>query len=332
MARIIGNDRKQVESSYSLARMEDVDIENLKRKYMENVKNGALPNDERTITEIQASEDAVKLTEFADFFELEGVDVDPMTDNPLDAMVQISNMLEDGAQELDIVVQTQKELAIEENAAEGIEQIKEFAVNNGDPLLASDFKEKSERIIQKLVIEEKKKTESSASSVFEEARQESRRSSSVNDDIFGSQTSGTRTATATTTTTQSASSNQQRDKEIHTMYAEGANAMRAFVYNGPVKPKKKKEAKAHHFGGRRKFSFKNMVTTVKKWLYSEEATTLCKVGIAVCLETALAVITKQRSFDGAGQTFGYIGMMLGVFYIGSELRSIGYDQRRLAMI
>jgi hypothetical protein len=332
MARIIGNERKHTESSYSLARMEDVDIDNLKRKYMENIKNGSLPSDERTVTEIQASEDAVKLTEFADFFELEGVDVDPMTDNPLDAMVQISNMMEEGAQELDIVVQTQRENAIEENAAEGIEQIKEFAVNDGDPLLASDFKEKSERIIQKLVVEDKKKTESSTSSVFEEARRESR-SSSANDDIFNTKTSGIRTTTATaTTTTQSASGNQQRDKEIHAMYADGSNAMRAFVYNGPVKPKKKKESKAHHFGGRKRFSFKNMVSTVKKWLHSEEASTLCKVGIAVCLETALAVITKQRSFDGAGQTFGYIGMMLGVFYIGSELRSIGYDQRRLAMI
>jgi hypothetical protein len=333
MARTIGTERRQSINSNSIARLEDVDLEGLKRKYMEDVKNGKLPNDERTITEKQADEDSNANAEFLDFFEVEGFGFDPAVDNPQDVMVQISTKMDEAAQELEIKVKDQAERAIEENAAEGIEQVKEFSINDKDPLLKQDFKEKSERIIQKLVLEEKQKTESSSrSSIFDDAREETRRSSTVNDPWAGVSNSGTRTTTATTTTTVNPTDTAQRDKEYARNMADGANAMRNFVYNGPTKAKKKKVSQPHHFGGKKKFSLKGALSTVRNWLSSDEAVLLCKVGVALCLETALAVVTKQRSFDGPGQTLGYIGMMLGVFYIGSELKASGYDQRRLAMI
>lgn len=334
MTRIIGSmERRRTESTNSIARLEDVDLENLKRKYMEDAKNGKLPNDDRTIDEIQASEDTNSSVEFLDFFEVEGFDIDPLADNAQEVMVKISTIMDEGAKELDITIQNQTENAIEENAAEGIEQIKEFAINDKDPLLKTDFKEKSERIIQKLVIEDKKKTETSArGSIFEEAREETRRTTTS--DPWASTTSGSRTTTVTssTTTVHSPQDNTQRDKEFARNMADGANAMRAFVYNGPTKAKKKKTPQPHHFGGKRKFSLKSAISTVRGWLSSDDAVLMCKVGVALCLETALAVVTKQRTFDGPGQTLGYIGMMLGIFYIGSELRASGYDQRRLAMI
>lgn len=334
MARIIGSNRKTEEQSYSLARMEDVDYEEMKKRWMESDKAKLLPDDDRTITEIQASEDTRMLQEFAEFFGIEGVD--PTMGDPLDTMVQISNMMEEGSQDVFQTAEMQRELNIEEDAAERIQQIMEFEVNTDDPLLQTDYKEKSERIIKKLLVDEDKKTESrSHSSIFEEAKQESARfaSSSSTDNSFGRSSTGTRTASATTTTTtHTVHNNEQREKEVHALYADGADRMRNLVANGPVWKAEKKQTQPHHFSGKKKFRFKNMVSAAKSWLSSNKADAIFKVGIAVCLETALAVITKQRSFDGPGQTLGYIGMMLGVFYIGSELRSIGYDQRRLAMI
>jgi hypothetical protein len=324
--------------SFDIARLEDVDYDEMKKKWMDNSKNFELSQDNRTVEEIQADEDFQVASLFVDFFEMgDEIELDPLTADGLEAMSKISAMMGEGSQEVFDTAEMQRALNIEEDAAERIEQVETFIINDDDPFLSKEYKEKSERIIQRLMSGAENRRDSTET-IFESSKENTRSyyDSKDTEDIFGRKTSsdGYRTATATNTTTTSSQTvhdEEKRRKEIHQMFAAGNDKMLNFVYNGPVK-KKENRSPINKYGGKRKFGIKSIWASTKHFFGSRDAKVLCKVGIALCLETALAIITKQREFNGPGQMLGYLGMMLGVFYIGSEIRAEGYDMRRLSVI
>lgn len=332
MVRVIGREESRIDNPFSLARMEDVDLDSLKKKYMEAKKNGTLPDDDRNVTEIQASEDAKKAMDLLEFFGLENdVRIDPMTEDPLEAIARISEMLEEDSRELYEKAESQRALNIEEDAAERIEQIAEFAVNNDDPLLSTEFKEKSEKLIQKLILDEEKEERGSST-------QETRDRSSNTQETFGRKyhsntTSSQRSTTGTVHTTNSKTvyNREERERNYEMFFAKSVDRVMNFAYDGPPIQRKEKRSEVRMFGGKKKFSPKVLWAKTKNWFRSREAGLLIKVGIALTLQTMIAVITKQVELDGPGQTVSHLGMLLGLFYISKAIRDEGYDMRRLSM-
>lgn len=331
MARSITLDREETKTSFGIARREDVNYDDVKKRWMESADKMELPQDPRTQEEIQAAEDFSVAAGFADFFEFEGVEISE--GDAQETMVKMAAMMEAEAQDEIQLAQEQRARNIEEDAAEKIEQVEVFVVNEDDPLLEKDFKEKSEKIIQKWAMEDKKKD-----GTYEPTKEDVDKkwqTTSSSSDPWPSSSNRTRTATATSTTTSGTGTiydDGQRNKEIHQMYSNMHDNILNTVHNGPVWKEEKKATPVNHFGGKKKFSMKSIWTSVKGWFKSKKSKAICKIGVALCMETALGIITKRQSFDGPGQMLGYLGMMLGVFFIGSELRAEGYDMRRLSVI
>lgn len=333
MARTITPNKPIEVNPYEIARVEDVNYDKMISGWLEKGGDTKPPEDPRSIEEIQAAEDLTSAISIIDFFELEDVNV--IEDDPLETMSQISAMMEEGAQEEFEQAKQQRNLNIEEDAAEKIEQVQEFIVNDDDPLLEKDYKEKSERLIQKITLKEERKER--PESVFERAREESQSfqtgTSSYNR-ATSSASSGFRSATATTAKSEKTivHDEEKRIQEKYELYSNGSARMKDLVYNGSVIQEEKRAVPVNKFGGKRKFRLRNIINSVKDWSRTKKAKVMWKVGAAVCIETALAMITKQQNFDGPMQLIGYIGMMLGVFYIGTSLRAEGFDMRRLSMI
>lgn len=328
MARSITLDREETTTGFGLARREDVNYDDIKKRWRESADKMDLPQDNRTAEEIQAAEDFSGAASFAEFFGYEDVEINEV--NAQEVMEKMASEMEAVSEEEFKIANDIREKVIEEDAAEQIEQVSAFVVNEDDPLLEADFKEKSERIIQKLVVEDSKKD-----GTYESIREEARKTHSTSDPWSG--TSGTRSTTATSTTTRSSSTtvfqdNDQRKKEVYEMYANGHDNMLGFVHNGRMWEKPKKTASVNTFSGRRKFGLKSMWQSTKHWFHSPNAKLMCKVGIALCMEMALGIITQKQTFDGPKQMLGYLGMMLGIFYIGAELRAEGFDMRRLSAL
>lgn len=332
MARTITLDREEVKTNYGLARREDVNYDDVKKRWMESADKIDLPRDPRTQEEIQMAEDMSEAAMFAEFFEFEGVEI--TESSGVDAMVIMAEGIENVSQEEIQLANEIREKIIEEDAAEKIEQVAEFVVNTDDPFLVNDFKEKCEKVMQKWAIDDAKRD-----GTYDSTKDTTTSNSYSTVDPWNTMgstnnTSSSRTATATSTktTTTVFEGDDKRQQEIHQMYTNGRDNMLAFVHNGKQKEKKKKAPDVRQYGGKRKFSIKNMWGATKRWFAGQDAKLLCKVGIALCMEMALGLITKKLSFDGPGQMLGYLGMMLGIFYIGSELRAEGFDMRRLAMV
>lgn len=332
MARTITMERETAQTNFGIARREDVNYDDVKKRWMESADKMDLPRDPRTQDEIQAAEDFNQSASFAEFFEVDDVEI--AEGNANEAMILMAEAMETIAQEEIQLANEQRHLIIEEDSAEKIEQVEQFVTNEDDPLLMNEFKEKSEKIIQKWSVEDSKRD-----GTYDEVKEAAKSKYHATDDPWNSMNSnsnsGSRTATATsskTSTTTVFADDENRKQEVYQMYANGRDNMLAFVHNGKVKDKPKKQAQVHRFGGKKKFSLKNMWGGVKRWFNGQDAKMLCKVGVALCFELGLGLITKKLSFDGPGQMLGYLGMMLGIFYIGSELRAEGFDMRRLAMV
>lgn len=122
---------------------------------------------------------------------------------------------------------------------------------------------------------------------------------------------------------------EKREKQTKDMYSRGANSMRNMAFSGREKVKKKKKRNPY---GKKRFSIKNVWKSTKEWFHSDEAVLLSKIGVMLCLETGMAIVTKQHEFEGTGQMLAFLAMMLGVFYISREIRAEGFDPRKVSMI
>lgn len=336
MARTITMDKTETRTNFGIAIREDVNYDDVKKRWMENNDKLDLPRDPRTQDEIQAAEDFNSVASFAEFFSIDDIEI--VEGNAVEVMEQIAVGMEGIAQEDIQSANEQREKIIEEDAAEKIEQVSQFVVNVDDPLLMNDFKDKSEKIIQNWSVEDSKRD-----GTYDAAKEEStssRSNSYATNDPWNNMSSSSnnssgRTASVTSSKTTSIVSeldDEKRKQEVYQMYANGRDNMLAFVHNGKIKDKPKKTTPVNRFGGKKKFSPKNMWAATKRWFSGRDAQMLCKVGVALCFEMALGLITKKLNFDGPGQMVAYLGMMLGIFYIGSELRVEGFDMRRLAMV
>lgn len=328
MARLIEDTLRTEERQFtSLATLDQVSVEELRKKYMEQIDNGILPTDERSIGEIQNSEAAAETDFFLEFFELKDeVTVDP--DEPMESAKQISIMIEEGSKEVFEKAEEQRANNIEEDEAEKIKQLTAFTVNDDDPLLTKEYTEKKEKLIQSIRLEEEKTQQKTQSDSFYD-RQENRSQTREQARGFTHSASSSRTASGTSQTIFETNepTQQYRAQMVH-----GSKTMKDLAVNGAIKKRKEHRPKPHSFGGKRKFRFKNVVKTVRDWFRTDDARVMTKVGIALCFETAIAVICGKYEFDGPTQTLGYLAMMMGVFYISRELLSEGYDPRRMNLI
>lgn len=319
---MIGTETRDYQPQTSLARMEDVDVDNLRKRYMEKGKS-KLPNDDRSPSEIQAIVDTEETMAFLQFFEMEE-DVELDADDPLGGMAQMSAMMDEASQDVLELAESQREMNIEEDAAESIVQVTEFTVNDKDPVLSLDFKENNERIIKKLISDSKKESEPTRS-LFDEAREETARQG----------WSGHRTTEPISSSTSSSNVHQSsREGKGFAGLDVATERMRQFVMNGSYKKPKTKKVSMHQFSGKKKGikgMFRNAWESTKEWFASDHATTILKVGAMVCLEAAVAVVTKKMEFENGKQVLMYIGMSLGIFVVGTELKEKGFDARRLSI-
>ena len=328
MARVIDT-RADVETpSTGLMRLED--FEERKKRWTESGQSQKLPDDERTVAEIQASEDSLAASEFLAFFELEE---EFNSDDPLSSIQEFSVKMEESSKEDYEVAENRRESYAEKDKEFKIEQCTEFYVNTEDPTLSEYYKEKSERIIQKILVQENDTKRFDTVIDAEPTRSSSNQRTSGNQRSFGYEET-TRSADATSRTTTSTQNNSQnteaQNKLRSSLYSSSADNMRQFAHAGP---KRQKKASSHrYYGGKQKFSIKNMFRKTRDWFRNDEAKLLTKIGIAVCLEAGLLMITNKYRFEGPKEMFSYLAMMLGVFYISRELSSEGYDPRRLAIL
>lgn len=341
MARVISKDVEKTDfQTGALARLDDVSFEKMKQRYMEDVKSGKLPDDNRKPEEIQEEEDTKELAEFIDFFELDDFEYDPNRDDPKTASDRLSEQLSESQRGILETAISQMETNIKEDAAQNIEQVEEFTVNDKDPFLAQEYKEKSERIIKNWALESEKESERETRTSTRASYEEPSRTSTFNSGsgfAHKSQYSngGTRTTTGTVSNSQSSTvfNKTTDDERIRQQFGLGASKARDFAINSKFRDEEENfVSNAYRFGGKKKWGLRYMKDVTLSWMKTKKAKRLLKVAAAICLETSLAVMTKQFEFDGPTQLLSFVGMTLGIFYLTSELAKEGYDQRRLAFI
>lgn len=336
-----------------LARLEDVNQEELMKRYMEEIKDNVA---EKTDDEVRREEEKLEALQMMEILGLEGIELDG--EDPLGQLTEMC-----AANYKDTILSSQddpeyKKLVKELNEKEGVYEmdLTKSWVDEDDPLLEKQFAREREKITATLTargqrkkldstatmkdwdhafeVEEdifnsfSKKTETSSgyrsSSIFDESRSTSSSSSS----------NGFRSTKAKTETTgykkqESMDADYELRQEKRGKYQEMVSAkMLDVVYTG--KEKKKVPRKNRMYGGKEKFSLKGLWNKTKEWFHSDEAVLGAKIGAMLCLQTAMAVTSKRLEFDGALQALTFVGMSLGVFFVGREVRSEGFDARRFA--
>lgn len=320
----------------ALANLDDVTAEGFRKRYMEKVKDGTLPDDNRTVAEIQMEEDAIKLKEFAIWCGIED-EVDVNTDNPMDILTKISQEMTEGSKEALELAAQQRERNDEEDAAEKIKQITQFTVNTDDPLNINEFKEKKERIIQGLLaISEKAERQKENENTYQESysKDTSNRFQSRSGYDSG-YTHNMKSDYFTKNSTRKAKiidveDEDERKRIYYDNLDDDVKMAKQFAMDGggyysknDSPPNYKKIFAAG------KFRFKNLWGNVKKWFKTRQARVIVKFGIAITFEMAMAMLAGKREFEGNGQMLAYLGMIMGAFIISNELMKEGFDPRKV---
>lgn len=340
MVRVINpvEDQEVVSTYLGLAIRDDVNTDAQMSRFMENIEE-EVEFRALTLEEQRVMEDEQFASELAELFDL---DESFIQGEGHEAALELIDLIADTS------VEGQKEDL--ESILEGTirdpqvtyASFEQFELKEKVDLLDEEFKERSTRKFKSLIKEQNDEIEPDESmgartysgksdSMFDEIRENGHTNFTSGSSIFGNSSSGTRKETVdnTTTATTTVFDREKREKQLKNMYSHGAQSMRNMAFSGREKVKKKK--KRNHFGKKR-FSVKNVWGSVKEWFHSDESILLSKIGVMLCLETGMAIITKQHEFEGTGQMLAFLGMMLGVFYISREIRAEGFDPRKMSMV
>lgn len=331
MARIANSNlsREDDFSNTSLVRYEDANVEAIRKKYAEEVEKQELAVDQRSVEEIQAEVDAQAMNFLNEFLELEDeVYVDQH--DPYGSWKQFSSQMKEELHDVFEEAHLQREQIAEEEAADRIEQVETFSVNEKDPFLEESFKQKSERMIKKMVLRKEQEEGRNPNDNSDSYTRTTKQYSTA--DPFGAKTYyGNTRETKASTQTFDASGDQQ-SKSCWAHAPDLSDKIKQTVVNGGRDWNDDNAKPIYYFGGKGKFKLKYFLAKTKNWFRSKKGRRTVKMGMALCLETALAVITHKMHFDGNGQALAFIGMMLGLFYISNELWAEGYDPRRIKLI
>lgn len=336
MSRTITRDEGVVQS-FGLARMEDVNYDDMKKKWMESADKIELPKDTRTQEEIQADNEFIEAAKFVDFWGIEGVAISETGGQ--EAMMEMAAMIEAVNKEEIQYMNEIIEKVIEEDAGEKIEQMTAFVTEEDDPLLEKRFEEAATKLIEKIFMEDikregtddKREEDSTWKEDVKSFYTGGSSSSSKSDPWASSSSSRTASSTSATTSTVTMDEMERRDKQNHMVMTKMRDNVLDMAVNAPKWKDEKKEKPIHYFGGKKKRNLKYYMASIKSWFRSKKGKATWKIGIALCMELALGVITKKIELEGPMQMLSYLGMSLGVFYVGSELYGEGYDMRRLRM-
>jgi hypothetical protein len=328
-------DRRE-QREHTLANLEDVSAEAFRKRFMEKVENGTLPDDNRTVEEIQVEEDATELLGFLSWCgideEVAGVDYN----NPLESMSQISMQMAEGSKAALEIAASQRELNSEEDAAEKIKQVTEFTMNTDDPLLINEYKEKKEKIIQSLLaVSEKAERQKENEGSYRES------ASKDTSNRFQSKGSGYTYNFKNNGTSGSGSSSRERkiidiedeDEKRRAYYDylyQDVDMAKKFAHDGGYYAKNETPPDYKKLFVGKKFRIKNLFTNIKKWFQTKQARVIVKFGIMVTFEMTMAVLAGKREFEGKGQMLAYLGMVMGAFVITNEMMKEGYDPRKFA--
>ncbi|MGE7305889.1 hypothetical protein ACQKJG_18870 [Priestia megaterium] len=339
MRVISSNKETRQEPSRGLAVRDSVNIDELKKKYMRDVEDGKVDTKPFDPAESQSAEDLMSATSFTDFFDLEG-EVVITEDAPDEALSNLTNIMMDSSDEVFTKAEEQRTVIEEEDENEKMSHYQEdkYTIND-DANLSNEYTKKSESLIKKI-----KQDDKAAKQIFigldkdehgnflkKDDEQDPYAPKKYQQSHSWSKPSSHTSSTSTSKPVESFSRTDDPEaiKRKQSQYAHAADTVRNFVGGGPKKQKKKKEVSRF---GKKRWSFKGMVASVKQWFRSEDAALLCKVGTMMCLELSLAIITKKYEFDNTGQLVAFLGMMLGIFYISREIMSEGYDPRRMSFL
>lgn len=327
------NQRK--ESPYSLAKIEDVDHDALRKRFTEDT--GKDPYETKSIEEMEFDETTEEATLFAEFFELEG---DEFADeDPGSSLRKMQESVSENEEEFEDAEKSAEEIK-RMDADEGVIQaeISEFDTNE-DPLLEQEFKEKSERMIKKMVVEDSKQDRPHTSPgtggaeriIDKETPFTSTRSSYSSSSPFGEDDSFRRSTTNSNSSSNKSTvyNKEGRDKQVAFQYSEGATMMANMAHYAPKTSKTKRKKS---FFKRRHWNWKSVTKDLAEVFQTDKARMMMKVGAMLSLQMSMAIVSKRYEFDNSKQMLTYLGLMMGVFYIGHELSNEGLDPRRMQMI
>lgn len=317
-----------------LARLDDVSNEAFMKKYMKKVEDGTLPDDNRTVDEIQKEEQAMQLASFASWCGIED-EIDLETDDPADMLSQIAQEMTEGSKEVLELAEKQRIENIEYDASEKIKQVTEFSVDVDDPLNIQEYKDKKEKVIEGLLMmsqksEQQKENEKTYQSSYSEDTSPRFRNSgsgfgsrvNVNDRQYKSSKSKQKIIDIDDLEEKKRAywDNLVDDKN---MAYQAAVDGKGYRVQDDRPPNYKKL-----FAGK-KFRSKNLWHNVKSFLRTNKARAIVKFGIMISFEMMMAILAGKREFDGNGQMLAYLGMVMGAFIIGNELIKEGYDPRKI---
>jgi len=363
MTRIIDQQRPEVQEFNQLARMEEVNEEELQKRFLKEVSDiDATSMSPEEVRKEKEKEEAVAMMDFLGITDEMNLDLD---NDPLE---QISQMCTDVYRE-ELKAQKEnpeyQEKIREINKEMGVEEIdsNQDFTNKDDPYLAKEFEREKAKISalmkarrersstagaltmkeREAIIEQERKIEEEfdAKITFDNFDTDSifGKSTTRSSSIFGNSTKSSsdnyRATSSTSETTSYSSDKTEFNRKGREEAQKGRNKFVSAVVGGLLdmiyggKMKEKEAPKSRHFSGSKRFSFKGMWTKTKGVFKSKETALWVKVGAMVALQAGMAVLSNNLEFDGPLQGMGYIGMALGAGYIARELRAAGFDARRI---
>lgn len=362
MTRIIDQQRPEVQEFNQLARMEEVNEEELQKRFLKEVSEiDAMQMTPDEVRKEREKEEAIAMLDFLGITDEMELDLD---DNPLG---QISQMCTEVYREelkekkKDPEYQAKIKKIQEEMGVEDIDSNQDFT-NKDDPFLAKEYEREKAKIAALMKARRERSqanrtgalTMKEREAIIEQERRIAEEFDSKlefgNDSVFGKSTSSSssffgnstksfsdnyRSTSSTSETTSYSSEKTEFNPKRREEAQKGRNKFVSAVVGGLLdmiyggKMKEKEAPKSRHFGGSKRFSFKGMWAKTKDVFKSKETALWAKVGVMVALQAGMAVLSNNLEFDGPLQAVGYITMALSAGYIARELRAAGFDARRI---
>jgi hypothetical protein len=331
---IIDAEEHQGQRENVLAQLDDVSNEAFVKKFMKKAEDGTLPDDNRTLEEIQKEEAAMNLEKFLSWCDLEEeVNLEEI-DDPSKMLTQIAQEMTEGSKEALELAEKQRIDNIEYDASEKIKQVTEFTVDTEDPLNIQEYKEKKEKVIAGLLqmsqkSEQQKENEKTYQRVMGEDTSYRFRSSGFTSRVNLNEKQYKSKRTNRETVIDADDLDAKKRAYWDNLDDDKNMAYQAAVDGKGYRTPDDRPANYKKLFAGKKFRFKNMWHNVKAWLRTNKAKAITKFGIMVSFEMMMAILAGKREFDGNGQMLAYLGMIMGAFIIGNELIKEGYDPRKI---
>jgi hypothetical protein len=290
----------------ALARMEDVDHEALRKKYMTAKENGD-SQPEKSSAEIQAEYDVADMKAFLDFFEMDDIDPERYGDT-YDLNKAVGESLFTANEEI-IVKAKEKEdeykKTLKEELKIEIVDSEQMDFKSEDTTLAASYERRKK---------ESKATQSEAihdSTRIDSGYKERRTTSSGN-------TRSWDTSDVTFQQTRTVSSKRPENEEEARKMQLQAGFDFAVQMAQKTKNKGNDPLDNNRYMRRRK-GIKGLWDRGKAWFKSKDAGVVKKVGLLLSMQVAMAVISGKFEFDGPLHLLSYLGLTMGVFYVHRQL-------------